>query len=263
MVSFRSPRSASCSSCSRSCCSPSTYVADDRSCAAPSAAASRRPAGANPRHVGAGRNRPAATCTPGAPRAALSDLSLDRLPAVGTPAPVALALLGRIIASSFRSSAPSGGSVPVLLLHFDRPSMPRDLLIAIVVYQRIETTLFSPASRPARCSCTRRWRSGGAGCAAVLGGVGAILALPAAAMIQALSGEWGTGTRIIRRSRDVHHHHVFDGGRRSQEGAPVTGGPGFSAHGAPDRPGVAPIAVTERSGVVESIHHGADRCPRP
>ena len=246
----RSPRSASCCSSSPSCCSPSTSSPTVRSCAAPSAAGSRRPA----RSASCATWELAGNKTGGYlySRALLALLSAVFhwivFQAVGTPAPVALALWVGII-SQFLPVVGTylAGVLPVLLAFLDSPLNAVIVLIAIVMYQQIENYLFSPriTARTMELHPALAFGAALAG-AAVLGGVGAVLALPAAAMIQALSSEWGARHQVIKSDlTEVRHHRVFKRWTKIEESAPVSAD------------AFVPIAVTERSGVVESIHHGA------
>jgi predicted PurR-regulated permease PerM len=68
----------------------------------------------------------------------------------------------------------------------------------ILVYQQVENYLFSPriTARTMELHAALAFGSAIAG-AAVLGPVGAVLALPAAAMIQAIASEWGTRHEVI------------------------------------------------------------------
>ena len=113
--------------------------------------------------------------------------------AVGTPAPVALALWVGVI-SQFLPVVGTyiAGALPVLLTFLESPVDALIVLIAIVVYQQIENYLFSPriTARTMELHPALAFGAALAG-AAVLGGVGAILALPAAAMVQALISQWG------------------------------------------------------------------------
>jgi predicted PurR-regulated permease PerM len=132
--------------------------------------------------------------------------------AVGTPAPVALALWVGII-SQFLPVVGTylAGLLPVLLTFLESPVDAAIVLIAIVIYQQIENYLFSPriTARTMQLHPALAFGAALAG-AALLGGVGAILALPAAAMIQALSSEWGDRHQVIKSElTDVRHHRVF------------------------------------------------------
>ena len=132
--------------------------------------------------------------------------------AVGTPAPVALALWVGII-SQFLPVVGTylAGVLPVLLTFLESPVDAAIVLIAIVMYQQIENYLFSPriTARTMQLHPALAFGAALAG-AALLGGVGAVLALPAAAMIQALTSEWGARHQVIKSDlTDVRHHRVF------------------------------------------------------
>ena len=133
--------------------------------------------------------------------------------AVGTPAPVALALWVGII-SQFLPVVGTylAGVLPVLLTFLTgSPVDALVVLIAIVVYQQIENYLFSPriTARTMELHPAVAFGSALAG-AAVLGGVGAILALPAAAMAQALISDWGERHQVIKSDlTEVRHHRVW------------------------------------------------------
>jgi len=132
--------------------------------------------------------------------------------AVGTPAPVALALWVGII-SQFLPVVGTyiAGALPVLLMFVNSPIDAMIVLIAIVVYQQIENYLFSPriTARTMELHPAIAFGSALAG-AAVLGGVGAVLALPAAAMGQALISNWGDRHQVIKSDlTEVRHHRVW------------------------------------------------------
>jgi len=132
--------------------------------------------------------------------------------AVGTPAPIALALWVGII-SQFLPVVGTyiAGALPVLLSFVNSPIDAMIVLIAIVVYQQIENYLFSPriTARTMELHPAIAFGAALAG-AAVLGGVGAILALPAAAMAQALISNWGDRHRVIKSElTEVRHHRVW------------------------------------------------------
>ena len=106
---------------------------------------------------------------------------------LGTAAPVALALWVGIV-SQFLPVVGTylAGVLPVLLTFLDSPVKALIVLIAIVVYQQIENYLLSPRITAHTMELHPALAFGAAlGGAAVLGAVGAVLALPAAAMGQA------------------------------------------------------------------------------
>lgn len=118
---------------------------------------------------------------------------------LGIAAPVALALWVGII-SQFLPVVGTylAGVLPVLLTFLDSPLKALIVLIAIVVYQQIENYLFSPRITAHTMELHPALAFGAAlGGAAVLGAVGAVLALPAAAMGQALISQWGARHEVI------------------------------------------------------------------
>lgn len=132
--------------------------------------------------------------------------------AVGTPAPVALALWVGII-SQFLPVVGTylAGVLPVLLTFLESPVDAMIVLIAIVVYQQIENYLFSPriTARTMELHPALAFGSALAG-ASLLGGVGAVLALPAAAMAQALISQWGARHQVVKSElTEVRHPRVW------------------------------------------------------
>ena len=118
---------------------------------------------------------------------------------VGTRAPVALALWVGIV-SQFLPVVGTylAGVLPVLVTFLDSPLKALIVLIAIVVYQQIENYLLSPRITARTMELHPALAFGSAlGGAALLGAVGAILALPAAAMAQALLAELGSRHDVI------------------------------------------------------------------
>ena len=132
--------------------------------------------------------------------------------ALGTAAPVALALWVGII-SQFLPVVGTylAGVLPVLLAFLDSPAKALAVLIAIVVYQQIENYLFSPRITARTMSLHPALAFGAAlAGAAVLGAVGAVLALPAAAMAQAVASERGDRHQVIKSElTEVRHHRVW------------------------------------------------------
>jgi predicted PurR-regulated permease PerM len=131
---------------------------------------------------------------------------------LGTPAPVALALWVGII-SQFLPVVGTyiAGVLPVLLTFLDSPLKAAIVLGAIVLYQQIENYLFSPRITARTMELHPAIAFGAAlGGAAVLGAVGAVLALPGAAMAQALVSDWGDRHKVIRSDLvEVHHPRVW------------------------------------------------------
>ncbi len=124
---------------------------------------------------------------------------------VGTAAPIALALWVGIV-SQFLPVVGTyiAGVLPVVITFLDSPLKALIVLIAIVVYQQIENYVFAPriTARTMQLHPALAFGSALAG-AALLGAVGAVLALPAAAMAQALVSE--LGTRHIGRRQPSDH----------------------------------------------------------
>jgi predicted PurR-regulated permease PerM len=112
---------------------------------------------------------------------------------IGTPAPVALALWVGLV-SQFLPVVGTylAGILPVLLTLLDSPLSAAIVIGFIVVYQQIENYFFAPRITARTMELHPAVAFGAAlGGAALLGFVGALLALPAVAMIQALVSEWG------------------------------------------------------------------------
>ena len=119
--------------------------------------------------------------------------------AVGTQAPVALALWVGFI-SQFLPVVGTylAGVLPIVITLLDSPVKAAILLVAIVLYQQVENYVFSPriTARTMELHPALAFGSAIAG-GAVLGPVGAVLALPAAAMAQALIGNVGQRYEVI------------------------------------------------------------------
>lgn len=118
---------------------------------------------------------------------------------MGIAAPVPLALWVGIV-SQFLPVVGTylAGVLPVLIAFLDSPLKAAIVLGLIVVYQQIENYLLSPriTARTMELHPAIAFGSALAG-ATVLGAIGAVLALPAAAMAQALIGEWGARHDVI------------------------------------------------------------------
>ena len=131
---------------------------------------------------------------------------------LGTTAPVALALWVGVI-SQFLPVVGTyiAGVLPVLLTFLDSPGKALIVLIAIVVYQQVENYVFSPRITARTMELHPALAFGAAlGGAAVLGAVGAVLALPAAAMGQAIVSDWGDRHQVIESDlTEVRHHRVW------------------------------------------------------
>jgi len=90
------------------------------------------------------------------------------------------------------------GALPVLVTFIDSPTKALVVLIFVAVYQQVENYLFLPriTARTMDLHPAVAFGSAIAG-AAVLGAVGAILAIPGAAMVQALLSNTGTRHEVI------------------------------------------------------------------
>jgi predicted PurR-regulated permease PerM len=119
--------------------------------------------------------------------------------AIGTPAPVALAVWVGIV-SQFLPVIGTyvAGVLPVLLTVLESPVQALVVVGFIVVYQQIENYLFAPriTARTMEMHPAVAFGAALAG-AAVIGPVGAVLALPAAAMAQAIGTEYGRRHEVI------------------------------------------------------------------
>lgn len=119
--------------------------------------------------------------------------------AVGTQAPLALAVWVGLI-SQFLPVVGTylAGVLPVVITLIDSPVKAAVIAIAIVLYQQVENYVFAPriTARTMELHPALAFGSAIAG-AAVLGAVGAILALPAVAMFQALLGNTGQRFEVV------------------------------------------------------------------
>ena len=135
---------------------------------------------------------------------------------VGTAAPIALALWVGII-SQFLPVIGTyiAGVLPLVITFLDSPLKALIVLIAIVVYQQIENYVFAPriTARTMQLHPALAFGSALAG-AALLDAVGAVLALPAAAMAQALVSELGSRHVVV----DSHLTTVVEARRRRRLG---------------------------------------------
>jgi len=119
--------------------------------------------------------------------------------AIGIPAPIAMALWVGVV-SQFLPVVGTylAGILPVLLTFLDSPFKAILVIAFIVIYQQVENYLFAPriTARTMEVHAAVAFGSAIVG-GAILGPIGAVLALPAAAMLQALAGSWGTLHEII------------------------------------------------------------------
>ncbi len=136
---------------------------------------------------------------------------------IGVRAPLALALWVGVV-SQFLPVIGTylAGALPVLVAFLDSPGEALVALIFIVVYVQIQDYVFLPriTRRTMKIHPAIAFGSALAG-AAVLGAVGAVLAIPAAAMIQALVSESGTRHEVI----DTHLTMIVPRARRSERRA--------------------------------------------
>jgi len=119
--------------------------------------------------------------------------------AIGTPAPIAMALWVGIV-SQFLPVVGTylAGVLPLLLTFFNSPFKALLVIAFVLVYQQLENYLISPriTARTLHVHAAIAFGSAIVG-GAILGPVGAVLALPAAAMAQALIGSWGPRHDVI------------------------------------------------------------------
>jgi predicted PurR-regulated permease PerM len=131
---------------------------------------------------------------------------------LGTAAPVALAVWVGVV-SQFLPVVGTylAGALPVLITFLDSPFKAAIVLIAIVLYQQIENYFFSPRITARTMEVHPALAFGAAlGGIALFGAIGAILALPAAAMAQAIISETGNRHQVIQSDlTDVRHHRVW------------------------------------------------------
>lgn len=121
------------------------------------------------------------------------------LQAVGAPAPIALAIWVGLI-SQFLPVIGTylAGVLPVVLTFIDSPTKALVILVFIFFYQQIENYFFSPRITARTLELHPALAFGGAlAGAAVLGPIGAVLALPAVAMCQALISAWGIKHEVV------------------------------------------------------------------
>jgi len=118
---------------------------------------------------------------------------------IGTPAPVALAVWVGLI-SQFLPVVGTylAGVLPVLLAFLDSPVKALIVIVFIAVYQQLENFLLAPkiTAQTLELHAAVAFGAAIAG-GAVLGPIGAVLALPFAAMVQGIVGNWGRRFEII------------------------------------------------------------------
>ncbi len=118
---------------------------------------------------------------------------------IGTPAPVALAVWVGLI-SQFLPVVGTylAGVLPVLLVFLDSPIKALIVIVFIAVYQQLENFLLAPkiTAQTLELHAAVAFGAAIAG-GAILGPIGAVLALPFAAMVQGIVGNWGRRFEII------------------------------------------------------------------
>ena len=119
--------------------------------------------------------------------------------AIGIPAPIAMALWVGFV-SQFLPVIGTyiAGVLPLVLTFVDSPVKAMIVIGFIAVYQQVENYFFAPKVTARTLELHPALAFGGALVGgAVLGPVGAFLALPAVAMGQALASSWGTRHDVI------------------------------------------------------------------
>lgn len=118
---------------------------------------------------------------------------------IGTPAPIALGLWVGLVSQFIPVIGTYlAGVLPMLLAFLESPVDALVVIVVVLVYQQVENYLFAPKITERTLDLHPALAFGGAiAGAAVLGPVGAVLALPAVAMIQALVSSWGTRYTVI------------------------------------------------------------------
>jgi predicted PurR-regulated permease PerM len=119
--------------------------------------------------------------------------------AIGTPAPIAMALWVGIV-SQFLPVVGTylAGVLPLLLTFLESPINAAFVLAFILIYQQLENYLISPriTARTMHVHAAVAFASAIVG-GAILGPIGAVLALPAAAMMQSLLSSWGQRHEVV------------------------------------------------------------------
>lgn len=118
---------------------------------------------------------------------------------IGTPAPIALGLWVGLVSQFIPVIGTYlAGVLPMLLAFLESPIDALVVIGVVLVYQQVENYLFAPKITERTLDLHPALAFGGAiAGASVLGPVGAVLALPAVAMIQALASSWGTRYAVV------------------------------------------------------------------
>jgi predicted PurR-regulated permease PerM len=117
----------------------------------------------------------------------------------GIEAPIPLALWVGLV-SQFLPVVGTyiAGVLPVLLTFLDSPAKAAVVLAFIIIYQQLENYLLAPRITARTMELHPAVAFGAAlGGFEILGAAGAVLALPAAAMLQAIVGDWGRRHPVI------------------------------------------------------------------
>ncbi|MCX6536646.1 MAG: AI-2E family transporter [Actinobacteria bacterium] len=118
---------------------------------------------------------------------------------IGTPAPIALAIWVGLV-SQFLPVVGTylAGVLPILLAFLDSPVKALIVIIFIAVYQQLENFVLAPriTARTLELHAAVAFGAAIAG-GAVLGPIGAVLALPFAAMVQGFVSNWGKRYEIV------------------------------------------------------------------
>lgn len=120
----------------------------------------------------------------------------------GIQAPIPLALWVGLV-SQFLPVVGTyiAGLLPILLTFLDSPGKAVIVFGFIIVYQQIENYFFAPRITARTMELHPAVAFGAAlGGFSLLGGAGALLALPAAAMLQAIIGEWGERHDVVQNA---------------------------------------------------------------
>ncbi|MFM8827555.1 MAG: AI-2E family transporter, partial [Actinomycetota bacterium] len=121
------------------------------------------------------------------------------LQAIGTPAPIAMALWVGLV-SQFLPVIGTylAGVLPLLLTFLESPGRALAVVVFILVYQQVENYLFAPriTARTMELHAALAFGSALVG-GAVLGPVGAILGLPFAAMVQGILASSGQKHDVV------------------------------------------------------------------
>jgi predicted PurR-regulated permease PerM len=118
---------------------------------------------------------------------------------IGTPAPVAMAVWVGVV-SQFLPVVGTylAGALPALLTFVDSPGRAAAVIVTVVVYQQLENYLLVPRITSRTMNLHPAIAFGAAiGGGAVMGAVGAVLAIPGAAMVQAVLSGMGTRHDLV------------------------------------------------------------------